>query len=420
MKYVLLAPILAVQIIWPRPAQAAHPHITGFAYGELRGATARPEPADPQDVFDLSGVSAETALIVDGRWSDATGRVRFTTQGRIDQSGWPQEKNVTLLELQITRHATDRLILSAGKRILSWDPGFAAQPLGFFQAETVLSDITDEAGRAAGLPLVSATWLGDSWSLSGVFSKDFGQTPDGGRRGLTQGAVRFTKQVGATDIALVLQKQQGAPIGFGGSLSMEMGDDLSFHASGFTGRQRYVHRPIFLTDPSQIATINDTSSTVRLDRARTELLAGFVFAPSKIPGMTFVGEYIHDGGGLSNAKWHGFVEQVNAQRAAIESGNVILARINLGLAGHALAVGRMRRDYSYMSATYEHSNWSVGQGALLGLADGSILSITQATLRPSSRLSISAAFQLFAGNKHSEFGILPLRSVAYLRLRRSF
>ncbi len=389
---------------------------SGFLILEPSYTNERLAPLNPENVFGLGGIALEAAAIIELRKGIFNARFRATAISS-NNSVQPSSFSVEIMELYASKYVSDRLLISAGKRIISWDPGYSAQPLGFFQVRSALTDLTDQTGSEAGLPLVSVNWLGDSWSTSLVLSDDSHHDKDGERRGLKQWAVRLTRQFGAGDVSFVIQQPQGAQPGYGGAITTVVGSSLSLHFSGFVGTNRLSPRAVFSENSAQIDA-NNALTFERLADARANIVVGFVFTPTGT--ITFSGEFVHNGKGYSQDEWDKYTRVVSEARSEFFSGITGLALSNLGKGAELLASSQVRRNYAYFSIGFEKNSLSLSQSLQLGLDDRSYISISQVAYRPTYKWDFSAAYQQFSGHEESEYGAVPIKSQLLVRARLHF
>lgn len=391
----------------------------GFTFLEATRRSARSTNVNPSDLFDLSSDTYEAAVIVEGAAAGFTWRLRGDAIGT--RNSWPERVNVRVKELSYQRRIGQRWSISVGKQERSWDAGLSYRPLGFFRTQPDLSDVFDNEGRQEGIPLLSVTYVGDSFVAEAVVSDDvFSDIDDAVET--RQWAARVSRQFGKVDASLVVRQAAGQTPGVGGSASYSAGA-VELHADlyvGPGGRQR-IHRA--LSDPDRNAPNGDlfTSDPFILDRVGrgpvVKSVVGVTWAPSSELGVS--AEYIHRGDGLSGRQWSSYLGLIASHRAALDTSFRSLAIANLAYDLNVLG-GSVRKDYLFIRGSVTLKAFTLSASTLAGLADGSATLFGSATYKLGRQASAVFNAVGFVGGRTSEYGLLPFGTIVSLSLRRTF
>lgn len=403
----------------PLSAAAADLPVSGFLFVEATHRDARATPLNPDNLFRLSSDQLETAILVEGDKVGFSWRVRSEATGQLDE--WPERKRIRIQELAYQRKAGERWAFSIGKQERSWDSGLAFRPLGFFRTRPDIRDPTDREGRQQGLPLVSATYIGDDFTAELVASEDvFGDVDD--EIEARQWAARLSGQVGKLDASLVVRQAAGQRPGAGASLTYAAGA-IELHGDAYVGPRprRLRHAGLLGREDEEVPFGLYASDPFFIDRGgRGTILnsvAGITWTPSAKIGVT--AEYIHQGSGLAGRRWSTYLDLIASHRAALDTSLRGLAISNLA---YDLGVLRspVRRDYLFVRATGSWHGFSTTGSAFTGLADGSAAVSFTLSHALARKVEAQLAISAFVGNSRSEFGLVPFGSVARLSLRRPF
>lgn len=414
-----LAGLLGLGLACPLQAKAPNIPLGGFVFVEATHRSARDSLANPDDLFRLSSDGLETAILVEGDIAGLSWRLRGEAIGDLAQ--WPERKKIRIQELAYQRKFGERWSLSIGKQERSWDSGLAFRPLGFFRTRPDLSDPTDRDGRQQGLPLVSATYIGDHFIAEIVASDDvFGGLDD--EIEARQWAGRISGQAGKLDASLVVRQAAGQRPGIGSSLTYAAGA-IELHGDVYVGPRRRMRRHRGLLGDNKEQTPGDLylSDPFFIDRGGRSTTLNSVMGITWTPAakVAFTAEYIHQGGGLSDDRWSDYLGLVATHRAALETPLRGLAIANLAYDLNVLR-GSVRKDYLYVRGSGSWRGLNMSGLAFAGLADGgAILTGTLSHMlgrKVEARLAVTA----FVGDPKSEFGLVPFGTVARLSIRRPF
>ena len=349
------------------------------------------------------------------------GCVRRRAEAVGEVAHWPERKKIRIQELAYQRKVGERWSFSIGKQERSWDSGLASRPLGFFRTRPDIRDPTDREGRQQGLPLVSATYIGDRFTAELVASDDiFGDVDD--EIEARQWAARISSQIGKLDASLVVRQAAGQRPGVGGSLTYATGA-IELHGDVYVGPSRRMrrHRGLLGNDSEGVSGDLYLSDPFFIDRGgrstTLDTVVGITWAP--ISNFAVTAEYIHQGGGFTGERWSDYLDLIATHRAALDTRFRGLAIANLA---YDLTVLRstVRKDYLYLRASGSWHGFNMSGLAFAGLADGGA-TLTGAVSRVLGRkVEGQLAITAFVGNPRSEFGLVPFGTVARLSLRRPF
>jgi hypothetical protein len=300
---------------------------------------------------------------------------------------------------------------SAGKKIVSWDVGYAFRPNDMVQQENrrTLANTTPE-GRG----LVMAEYFGDdaSWSMAWV---NPGDTPE--RRGALEPAValRYFQRTGAADWHgfARLAERTGASLGVAGAWVADEAWEL--HGS-LRQRQRYdtlglspQAAAIATTSPWQARTADDA----------LQALVGTTWTSASQVSLLL--EAWYDGTALRNDEW--------AQWRSRNSNLVRLAGLgapgaaiagNLAWQGDALSANpNLQRNNLFARISRDVEAWQLALDVLLHPDDGGQMLTASATWK-GDRTQLQAALRSAQGPRDSLLMQLPAREQAYVRMGWAF
>jgi hypothetical protein len=391
----------------------------GFVFVQATHRDARDSLVNPDDLFRLSSDQLETAVLVEGDVKGLSWRLRGEAIG--DLADWPQRTKIRIQELAYQRKHGERWSFSIGKQERSWDSGLAFRPLGFFRTRPDIRDPTDREGRQQGLPLVSATYIGDHITAEIVASDDvLGGLDD--EIEARQWAARISGQVGKLDASLVVRQAAGQRPGIGTSLTYAVGS-IELHGDAYVGPRSRMrrHRGLLGSDAEQPHGDLYLSDPFFIDRGRRSTIlnsvVGITWAP--LESLAVTAEYIHQGGGFSDKRWSAYLDLIATHRAALDTRFRGLAIANLAYDLNVLR-GMVRRDYVYIRAAGAWQGFNVSGSAFAGLADGGAVLTATLSHKLGAKVEAQLSVTTFAGRSRSEFGLVPFGTVARFSLRRPF
>ncbi|MEL7452488.1 MAG: hypothetical protein AAGJ50_03840 [Pseudomonadota bacterium] len=179
--------------------------------------------------------TVEVAGIVNISRGNFLARSRLTALAPVEPTGEQVDFDFDLLEAAWDGFIGEQIDIRIGKTFLGWDPGFATQPNGFFQAEPNFADLTDFERRLEGVLLASVTYSADLFDVSVVV----GEVPTDTRledQGDVQVAVRVVKDFDDTTLAAIARTTDEDELGFGFTGTTGIGDSIIAQASVFGDR----------------------------------------------------------------------------------------------------------------------------------------------------------------------------------------
>ncbi len=422
MRMKVLASFISMAMAMPCFAQGQDVfELGGTAYALTDWQTSRDRAPNTQNLLELKPQRIETAIILEGELHGATFRIRGDVQDDRDGDG-DLESNLQLLELSKTFNLSDRLSVFGGKRTLAWDTGLSYQPTGFFQRQVNFTDLTDSFGRAEGLPMLGATYFGDGFDITAVYSDDIGQQSDGFNRGLKQWALNVTRSGDNGDLSLVLQQPLDQSIGLGVIGSRSIGADYVIYGSifGRKGTNRPINQQI-LSGETPITFDNPIVSLRRNeDRIRPRGLLGL--SASLTDTLTLNAEYSFDLRGLNDAEWSSFNSQLYFYESFFLTEDDFLKRkklfVSLLYLTDTLIEGGARRHYGFLRLANSDVRWGASAFTRIGLEDGSAVIGTEVKRQFNTHV-IGIQATGFVGSETSEYGRLPVntRATAFIRKR---
>lgn len=404
----------------PTMALADDASVHGVALIGLTQTQARSTVANPNNLFDTGDGAGELAL---GLESDVRGlhwRARLTRDGKFD-SGWPKH-NDKLQELYYGWRWAEHWHFSVGQQLLTWDNGLSYQPLGFFKSsQTDLRDVFDTEDRSQGLPMLVATYLGDSVTTDFVASTENPGNNRAEKSNARQLAVRWSGELSpALNTALMLRKRVGAQAGAGISASYGV-DEVTLRADVYYGPPEAREFPVgLLSGPAQLYLPPLTFSYDSGHAYRLRSVIGTTWTPRR--GLALYGEWVHHSEGLSATEWRRYRDQLALHTAALNGPYHHAAVGNLGTDLSLLdsAPAGVRRDYIYLRAELGQGNSSWYVSTFLGLADGSAMTTLSKTWQLRKHLTLKTDLSVFSGKYSSEFGLTPYRYQTNLVLLQTF
>jgi hypothetical protein len=391
--------------------------ISGLLISNVSHQQASTSGVNPADLFGITGWTAETAVVLEANYQGFAARTRAVASVRNGST----RTDLRFQELSWRGQIAGNWVLTLGKTQLQWDTAQSIQPVGFFQRDVDIADVTDSAGRSEGLPLAAITWLGDGLSVSAAFSDDTGSQADGFNRGLRQAAVRVSVDVHDTSYAFIGRWVDGDGVGLGATLSTPLTETLLFNASLYAeqGSRRPIHRLVFSEIPG-LAT-EDPNQPLRAvtDALYVRAAAGVNLG---LPGgLTFAAELTHDSAGLSPAQWRRFLALISLHSNTLANpalrGRAIA---NLGWDARAFIRSGARQSYAYGRVAWRGDATDLSLTARIGLADGAWLASVRAGWRLNAHWDTAATASLFQGARTSEYGQGLIRAVWGVQARLNF
>ena len=417
----ILLPLICAALAVPLIAQADDADVHGYGLVDLTQTQARSTAANPDNLFDTGGGAGELALGLEGNFSGVRWRARLTLDGASDNSG-PTGHNLSLQELHYGWLWGERWHISAGEQLLTWDNGMSFQPLGFFKSsQTDLRDVFDTEGRSQGLPMLVATYLGDTVTTDIVVSTSNPVNNQAEQSNARQLAIRWSGELASgLNTALMLRKRDGARVGAGVSTSYGV-DEVTLHADAYYGPAEAREFPVgLLSGPAQLYL---PPLMFNYDPGHDYVLRsviGVTWTPQR--GLALYSEWVHHGDGMSGSQWNLYNQQVALHSAALNGPYYSAAVGNLGtdLSVLGSTPNGVRRDYLYLRAEMGQGDATWFLSTYAGVADGSATTTLSKTWALREHLSLEADLNVFTGKASSEFGLTPYRYQAHMVLLQTF
>lgn len=293
--------------------------------------------------------------------------------------------------------------LSAGKKIASWDVGYAFRPNDVVQQENRRSLF---ANTLEGRPLLMAEYLDadTAWSLVHV---NPGKSSNQTGADEPAWAARLYQRQGAVDWHGFARYGAHTGASVGAAAAWVAGDALELHASArlirhAQQRQRDLAAPdLALSDPWQT-----TPSS-----ANQALLGGTWTHASQVSVLM---EAWWDGTAQSDAQWRDWRAR-NQRLASLSALGVPASALAGNLAWQTQALGTaasLQRRNLYARLSWEHEAWQPALDVLYHPADGGRM-WTASLLWKGDRVQAQAGVRINSGSHDSVIGQLPTRRQAY-------
>jgi len=367
---------------------------------------------NPEDFLGVSAFANETAAITSGTLD--LGKLGINFRNRLTyqfiEGSNNDQHSIEWQELSIDKVLHSNWILNLGKTQIPWDMATSFQPLGFFQKELDVMDITDSQSRSSGLPLAALSYLKDDWNISLVYSHDYENNINGFNEGLEQWAAKLSFIQNEWEASVVAQKPQGQPIGFGVNANYTVNNNLVLYGSGFI--RQGTRRP------------QDT----RLTRESYQFSADFPFAPTQqndntslaryvIGGNWYVSnigltvEYVYDSRGLSNTQWRNYIEHNNIHNTLYRNNELHeLGELGLFYDNQVILNTGTRQKYVFTNLNIDFDVSRLNIFSKIDAHHYSAVSGFSYVYQLGEALDVSLNYSLFSGNSSSEFGSLPIKS----------
>lgn len=301
--------------------------------------------------------------------------------------------------------------LSAGKKVVSWDVGYAFRPNDVVQQEARRSLVsTTLEGR--GLVMAEQFASDSAWSVVWV-NPEHGPQDQAGRENAL--ALRYYQRQGALDWHAFARRgaQSGASMGLAAAWVTTDAIELHASARGIRHTQRLV------SDAPQQAVPNSTPWHVRSEGSSTQMLLGGTWTHRS--QLSLLAETWWDGNAWSAADWHRWVKRNQALGAMAGSGVPASALAgNLAWQSQALAnASSLHRHNVYLRLSWTHEGWQPTLDLLYHPADGGRLWTVGLTYK-GDLLELQTGIRVAAGPSDAIVRQLPSQQQFYLGVIRSF
>ena len=294
---------------------------------------------------------------------------------------------------------------SAGKRVISWDVGYAFRPNDMVQQEvrrTLASDTQE------GRPLLMAEHFnGDTaWSMVWV-----NPTRERSRDGMDEAALsaRLYQHHGSADWHAFARQGEQTGTSLGAAASWVATDALELHASVRAYRQ-VMHLESSVTGTSLTA---DNPWRTKRSGSGQQLLIGGTWTSENQVGVLV--EAWHDDTALSDAQWSDWSARNRALPTWLSQGVPVAAVAgNLAWQGKAFGVSNsLRQDNLFVRLSWQHDRWQTALDVLYTPADqGSVT--TASVVWSGERFKLEAGLRAHGGPTDAVVRQLPVQRQGYL------
>lgn len=393
--------------------------------GELRLGW-RPQRANPASPLAAAealqpGIAAapRSSLLAEselrGQWRALSANVLLQSE-RPD--GGPMQSHARVNELHASADL-DAWQLSAGRKIVSWDVGYAWRPNDVVQQEErrQLSTTTPQ-----GRPLLQAEHFGAEHATSLVWVNPQRQPrPDDEQRGADESALalRHYRRSGALDAYTFARLGQHTGASLGTAAAWVATEALEIHGS-LRWLQR--HDGLQLDPAAGSAPVSTNPWQMQTLGRATQALLGINW--TGMAQQSLIAEWWWDGSAPSDTDWQGWSER-NAALAALGARPGLPPAALAGVAGNLawqatpLSGSNLRRQNVYLRAAWQPEPWTLAADLLVQPADAGRISSVSAKWQ-GDRVSVEAAWRRYGGPAEALAARLPSRQAGTLTAIWSF
>ncbi|QDL55021.1 hypothetical protein [Rhodoferax aquaticus] len=394
------------------------------ASGQLRTQWAQPRVADAGPLAMANAVQAGTAVVATpGATAEAELRARghgFTSvatvqhqslQGASAQNA--QVQNQSWMNEVYASHDAGAWQFSAGKKIVSWDVGYAFRPNDLVQQEerrTLVS--TTSIGRPV---LTAERFNADSaWSLVAVNPVNTIDALGAQEAAL---AARAYLRDGAVDWHAFARAGQHTGASVGAAVAWVASDAVELHASARYARQ---------VDSKAMATgsqINGVLSTNPWQASRLQDVAQALVGGTwtHVSQFSVLAEAWWDGSALSDDQWDAWGAR-NAQLQRFATMGAPASAVAGNLAWQAEAFGAsssLRRSNVFVRASWVQGAWTPAVDVLYTPADQG-QAVSASVVWQGDRMQVQAGVRSYGGPGTAVMVQLPTQQTAYVHANWSF
>ena len=392
--------------VWPMPLGGQWRVQWDGWYANPQGPVARANALQPGTVSLPTGaLSAELELRAsgDGWHATATLQDQWSAGRGSAQHAWFNEL--------VASHAAGDWQFSAGKKIVSWDVGYAFRPNDVVQQETRRSLVSSTLeGRAL---LMAEQFAPDSaWSLVWVNPGHRRSERAAQENAL---ALRYYRRQGAVDWHGFARRglQSGASVGL--AAAWVASDALGLHASWRSIR----HTQRLASDAAVDRLLTQNPWHIAAQGQTTQLLMGGTWTHAS--QLSVLAEAWWDGMAMSESSWRQWLQR-NQSLLAQASAPVPVAALAGNLAWQADALAgatSLQRSNLYLRLSWERDGWQPSVDVLYHPADGGHL-WTLGLLHQGDRLRLQTGVRLAGGPVDAVLRQLPRSRQVFVSLVRSF
>ncbi len=398
--------IVAAALTAPTQALAQDWSAQLRARSEHRGANLQGPLAGPQG--STQGLDAELR----GQWRGLNAALAL----RQEQGGEAEEKrsssSATLNELYANADL-GAWQLSAGRKLLSWDVGYAFRPNDMVAQEerrTLLSS------QVRGRPLLAAEHFDADTAWSLVWVNPLKQE---GRRGDEQAlAGRVYQRLGSLDLHGFARWGQHSGPSLGAALAWVATDSQELHASLRLARRDHA---LLLNQPDASSLLQRQSPWREgLRGSHAQALLGLSWTGEN--RLSLLAEAWWDGNALSPQDWRDWQRRTQQLRALPPGAAVPPQALAANLAWQAQAFGSgssLQRSNVFLRLSWSEDGWSPALDCLYHPADGGRIWTASLTWQ-GDRLRADAGLRHYGGPAGAVLAQLPQRRQGYAALSWAF
>ena len=305
--------------------------------------------------------------------------------------------------------------LTAGKKVLGWDVGYAFRPNDVVQQENRRTQFEQ---TPEGRPLLQLEHFDadTAWALVLAQPQNL---DDRSAFGVQEAALaaRAYRRIGALDLHGFARQGRRTGTSLGAAAAWVATDELELHASARVFRRHDGWAfggdaaQLSSTPPWRLQTLGGGSAW----------LLGAQWTGG--PRLSVLAEAWHDGRALSDRDWDDWARRNAVLRGL--AGQTADAALRAGAIGNLawqatpLDAPSLRRDNLFLRLAWQPEDWTLSLDALVTPADrGRVL--TAALQWKGDQWRVDASLRVFGGPAGALYAQLPLRRVALLALTRSF
>lgn len=377
---------------------------------------------NPDNFLQVPSRQDELALVIEGSesWSEFSpglsvhGRARVARQ---QSSLQRSEQEVKLQELSLDYAIRSDWLISLGKTQLHWDNSSSSQPLGFFQQQLEVSDLTDNKSLSSGIPLVALTHLrpsGSSATLVYGAQSNNQQVPE-------QWAFKWGWELGSWSPSLFIQKPAGQSAGWGAHVNWAMSDYLILYSSVFTRQGTRLLRHQQLGSVTPEPGWENPMQPFRIDEQR-QYSRGVLGMNMNMDAWSAVFELSYDERKLTRSDWMELNGLVDWHYDVFRQGTELsqLALLNLAYDNQNLSSTGARQSYLYLYISREFEQHNLRFFAKTDPEFASSLTGFSVSAQVSESLELSGTLLWFSGGSDQEFSVLPISRSLELVVKYAF
>jgi len=376
-------PLAQAQVLQPGIASVATPGATTEA--ELRA----------------SGHSVTTVATLQHQSLQGTS----TQQPTVNNSSWVNEMYVS--------HDAGSWQFSAGKKIVSWDVGYAFRPNDMVQQEERRTLVST---TAIGRPVLSAERFGaeSAWSFLAVNPVNNVDATGAQEAAL---AARAYVRDGAVDWHAFARAGQHTGASLGGAVAWVATEALELHASARYAKAMDTKAMAPGTNANAVLASNPWQTSSVPDVG--QVLVGGTWTHAS--QFSLLAEAWWDGSALSDAQWDAWnTRNAQLQRLAALGAPASAVAGNLSWQADAFgASGSLRRSNVLVRASWVMDAWSPALDVLYTPADQGF-SVSASLLWKGDRVQVQAGLRSYGGPESAVLAQLPTKHTAYLYGQWSF